>query len=104
MMNSVDAAYKVLLDAGKSLHYTEIARRMVQSKLWETKGKTPEQTVNRDINQEIMHGGKSARFVRLGDGLYGAVPQDQLNDPKPMPSDFVFVSNAWGHLPIGAKQ
>ena len=33
-MNAVDAAYKVLQEAGKPLHYAEIARRIVHSKLW----------------------------------------------------------------------
>ena len=65
-MNAVDAAYKVLQEAGEPLHYAEIARRIVQAKLWQTNGRTPENTVNRDINQEITHRGKLARFVRLG--------------------------------------
>ena len=103
-MNSVDAAYKVLQEAGKPLHYAEVARRIVQSKLWLTSGRTPEGTVNRDINQEIMHRGKLARFVRLGDGMYAAVPESALKDPKTMPPDLAFVSDAWGHLPIVAKQ
>ncbi|NLX96721.1 MAG: hypothetical protein GXY83_11140 [Rhodopirellula sp.] len=103
-MNSVDAAYKVLLEAGKPLHYAEIARRVVQSRLWVTSGKTPENTVNRDINQEIMHRGKLARFVRLGDGMYAAVPQTVQSDPKKLPPELAFVSDAWGHLPIAAKQ
>ena len=38
-MNSVDAAYKVLQEAGKPLHYTEIARRILKRKLWQTSGK-----------------------------------------------------------------
>ena len=59
-MNSIDAAYKVLREAGKPLHYAEITRRVVQSKLWLTSGRTPENTVNRDINQEILHRGKLA--------------------------------------------
>jgi hypothetical protein len=103
-MNTVDAAYKVLREAGKPLHYAEIARRIVQSKLWLTSGRTPENTVNRDINQEIMHRDKSARFVRLGDGMYAAVPESTLKDPKTMPPDLAFVSDAWSHLPIVAKQ
>ena len=103
-MNAVDAAYKVLQEAGKPLHYAEVARRIVQSKLWLTSGRTPEGTVNRDINQEIMHRGKLARFVRLGDGMYAAVPESALKDPKTMPPDLAFVSDAWGHLPIVAKQ
>src|SRR5437773_7869627 len=103
-MNTVDAAYKVLQEAGKPLHYAEIARRIVQSKLWLTSGKTPENTVNRDINQEIMHRGRRARFVRLGDGMYAAVPESALKDPKTVPPDLAFVSDAWSHLTIMAKQ
>jgi hypothetical protein len=103
-MNTVDAAYKVLQEAGKPLHYAEIARRMVQSKLWVTSGKTPENTVNRDINQEIMHRAHRARFVRLGDGMYGAIPESALKGPKTTPPDLAFVSDAWSHLPIVAKQ
>ena len=91
-------------EAGKPLHYAEIARRIVQSKLWLTSGRTPENTVNRDINQEIMHRGKLARFVRLGDGMYAAVPESLLNDPKTTPPDLAFVSEAWSHLPVAAKQ
>jgi hypothetical protein len=103
-MNTVNAAYKVLLEAGKPLHYAEIARRIVQSKLWLTSGKTPENTVNREINQEITNCGKLARFVRLGDGMYAAVPASVLNDLKTMPPDLAFVSEVWSHLPIVAKQ
>ena len=103
-MNSVDAAYKVLQEAGKPLHYAEIARRVVQSKLWLTSGKTPENTVNRDINQEIVHRGKLARFVRLGDGMYAAVAQATASEQKALPPDIAFVTDAWGHLPIVAKQ
>jgi hypothetical protein len=103
-MNTVDAAYKVLQEAGKPLHYAEIARRAVESKLWLTSGKTPENAINRDINQEIMHRGKLARFVRLGDGMYAAVPGSAQNDPKTLPPDLAFLSEAWSHLPIVAKQ
>jgi len=103
-MNTVNAAYKVLQEAGKPLHYAEIARRIVQSKLWLTSIKTPENTVNREINQEITNCGKLARFVRLGDGMYAAVPESTLKDPKTVPPDLAFVSGAWSHLPIVAKQ
>jgi hypothetical protein len=103
-MSTVDAAYKVLQEAGKALHYAEIARRIVQSKLWVTSGKTPKNTVKRDINQEIVHRGKRARFVRLGDGMYGAIPESTLKDSKTTVPDLAFVSDAWSHLPIVAKQ
>jgi len=72
-MNSINAAYKVLQEAGKPLHYAEIARRIVQSKLWLTSGRTPENTVNRDINQEILHCGKLARFVNASSAIQDAL-------------------------------
>jgi hypothetical protein len=103
-MNAVDAAYKVLQEAGEPLHYAEIARRIVQAKLWQTNGRTPENTVNRDINQEITHRGKLARFVRLGDGMYAAVPESATISPKTMPPDQAFITGAWSHLPVAAKQ
>jgi len=103
-MNAVDAAYRVLQEAGKPLHYAEIARRIVHSKLWLTSGRTPKNTVNRDINQEIMRRGKLARFVRLRDGMYAAVPESALKAPNTMPPDLAFVSDAWSHLPLVAKQ
>jgi hypothetical protein len=46
-MNAVDAAYKVLQEAGKPLHYAEITRRIVRNKFWLTSGRTPENTVTR---------------------------------------------------------
>jgi hypothetical protein len=51
-----------------------------------------------------VHRGKLARFVRLGDGMYTAVSKSVMKDPKKMPSDLTFVSDAWSHLPIVAKQ
>src|SRR5262249_12871296 len=48
--------------------------------------------------------GKLARFARLGDGLYAAVPESVLRERKTMPPDLAFVTDAWSHLPIVAKQ
>lgn len=103
-MNVVDAAYKILQEAGKPLHYTEITRRTVQAKLWLPGGKAPEQTVNGLISQEITHHGKLARFVRLGGGMYAAVAQAASRDPTALSPDLAFVSEAWRHLPIAARQ
>jgi len=59
--------------------------------------------MNAGISQEIMRRGKLARFERLGDGIYAAVGA-ALKDPTTLPLDLAFVSDAWGHLPIVAKQ
>ncbi len=103
-MNTVDAAYRVLQEAATPLHYAEIARRIVQSKLSPITGATPANTVNRDINQEITRRGKLARFVRLGEGMYAAVPEPALKDQSTVPADLAFVSGAWSQLPVAAKQ
>jgi hypothetical protein len=103
-MNTADAAYKVLQEAGKPLHYAEIARRMLQSKLWIPSGGSPGNIVKLEINQEIAHGGNFARFANLGSGIYAAVPKSAQKDPRTMLSDLAFVSEAWGYLPTVAKQ
>ena len=106
-MTSVDAAYQVLREAGEPLHYKEIARRILASRLWTTTGKTPQNTINRDINQEIAHRGRKARFVRLGDGMYAAAP-DHTAAPNEsgmsLPSDVAYVADAWSRLPVEARQ
>lgn len=71
-MTGVDAAYKVLSDADEPLHYREITKRMIQRRLWRTSGRTPEQTINRDISEEINNRGENSRFSRVGRGMYAA--------------------------------
>ena len=101
-MDGVDAAFQVLRESGKPLHYRDIAIRALHRKLWSTSGKTPEQTINSYINKEIIHRGPHARFIRLGDGIYAAV-SDSAADAKAIPPDLAFVSDAWGHMPIADK-
>lgn len=105
-MNAVDAAYRVLLEAGKPLHYTEITRQVIQSKLWLTSGKTPERTVNRQINQEIIQQGKLARFVHLAAGMFATVSQPATTDEgvKTLPPEVAFIADAWAHLTPAARQ
>ena len=70
-MSALDAAVKVLEVAGKPLHYREITRRMLQSGLWATEGKTPEATVNAQLAVDIKKSGKASRFMRFGRGIFG---------------------------------
>lgn len=69
-MKATDAAFEVLQQAGEPLHFREITRRMLVQELWITDGRTPEQTVNGRIGDEIRALGTEARFVRLGSGQY----------------------------------
>lgn len=70
-MKAIDAAYKVLYDAGKPLHYSEITKRMLSQKLWSTSGNTPAATVVARLAVDIKEKGLASIFVRTGRGLYG---------------------------------
>lgn len=69
-MKCIDAAYRVLVDAGEPLHYEKITRRMLNKGLWRTSGKTPKETVNSRISEEIDKLATKSRFCRVGVGMY----------------------------------
>src|SRR5262245_5532088 len=69
-MHAIDAAYQILLAAGKPLHAREIAHRMLEQGLWTTKGKTPEATVDSCITVNMKHLGEASRFRRAGKRIF----------------------------------
>ncbi|KPV54081.1 hypothetical protein SE17_05910 [Kouleothrix aurantiaca] len=69
-MISIDAAFKVLAEAGEPLHVDEITRRILAQNLWTTNGKTPEYTVNTNIINDIKKLGSASRFRHLGHRTY----------------------------------
>lgn len=71
-----DAAERVLRqnDGQEPLHYKEIARRIMELGLVETKAATPASTLNAGIGHDILSrrvANERQRFVRLGRGLIG---------------------------------
>ena len=44
-MSAREAAIQVLSDAGEPLHAEEIAKRILENRLWVTSGKTPSATI-----------------------------------------------------------
>lgn len=62
------AIQHVLAEEGQSLHYTDIADRIVQGGLRTSTGATPAQTVNSVISTDISNGGE--RYVRVEGGVY----------------------------------
>lgn len=74
-MSFKEAAYLILLEAEKPLHYVDITRLILEKGLSETDGKTPERTLNTDLTREIKTLGKSSRFVRVGKGIYSINPE-----------------------------
>jgi restriction system protein len=69
-MNALDAAYKVLIQANKPLHYMEITRQIIDRGLWDTDSKIPEKTLNASFSMDIKKHGESSRFQSEGKGFY----------------------------------
>ncbi len=69
-MKAMDAAAIVLRDADEPLHYREITQRMLSRKLWTTEGKTPWDTVRKQLAEHIRTRGSASRFVKHGPGVF----------------------------------
>jgi hypothetical protein len=66
----LDAAAKVLRDAGKPLTAGEIMQVMLDKKIWSTRGKTPHQTLFAAALREIKAKGNQARFTKPEPGKF----------------------------------
>ena len=58
-MRAIDAVATVLAEADGPLHYSEITERMLAKGLWNSRGKTPESTVNARLAVDIRDHGVS---------------------------------------------
>lgn len=70
-MNYVEAASKILQDAGEPLHFREITKRVIDQNLVEVQGQTPWNSLNGALRRHIRSQGKEALIVSLGDGKFG---------------------------------
>lgn len=69
-MSGLDAAAKILADAGEPLNCKTIVERALEKGLWKTGGKTPAATVYSAILREIARKGDGARFKKADRGLF----------------------------------
>ena len=69
-MEALKAVETVLRDEGGPLHYVEITKRILDRKLWNSDGKTPEATVNSRLAVEIQERGADSRFCRVSPGKF----------------------------------
>jgi len=76
-MSGLDAAAKVLAEAGKPMNCKEMVETMLTKGLWKTGGKTPAATIYSSIIREIAVKGKDARFRKTDRGLFELVPAKQ---------------------------
>lgn len=68
--SGLDAAVAVLAEAGKPLNTTDMVKRMLETGLWATGGKTPAATIYAAIIREIAVKGAASRFRKVERGLF----------------------------------
>jgi hypothetical protein len=66
----LNAAVRVLEEAGEPLNCSTIVERMLQNGYWATGGKTPAATINAAITREIKTKGELSRFRKVQRGLF----------------------------------
>jgi hypothetical protein len=69
-LSGLQAAAKVLADAGTPLNAKEILERVRAQGLWKTAGRTPQATLYSGIIREIARKGEAARFRRAEKGKF----------------------------------
>lgn len=86
-LSAIDAALKVLQDAGTPLHYQEITKRVLTAGLWKTEGKTPDATINARLAVDVKKNGPASAFRRAGRGVFAL--NTERTDPTPRPANMV---------------
>jgi len=69
-MSGLDAAAKVLAEAGEPLNCKTIVERAIERGYWKTGGKTPAATVYAAILREIQKKGDASRFAKADRGMF----------------------------------
>lgn len=71
----LDAAAKVLGEAGKPMQCRDIVQTALDRGLWKTKGRTPAATLYSAIIREIANKGNASRFRKVERGKFALVRQ-----------------------------
>jgi hypothetical protein len=69
-LSGLDAAAKVLAEAGEPLDCKTLVERMLAKGLWSTQGKTPAATIYAAMHREIAGKGNASRFRKAGRGKF----------------------------------
>lgn len=97
-LTTLNAAEKVLRAAGRPLHYTEITKRMLDQKLWESSSKKPETVVFSTLSSDIKKNSDDSKFRSLRDGSF------EINHPRPQPSVEAIAGQAPRRLKLTVLQ
>ena len=68
--SGLDAAARVLQEAGEPLRAKEIVERMLANGYWRTNGATPAATIYAAVIREIADKGAESRFAKVDRGLF----------------------------------
>jgi hypothetical protein len=71
-MSGLEAAYRVLAEAGKPMNARQIYDTVIDKGYWDPQGLTPEATLSSAILHEMKKKGDASRFERPGKGLFAA--------------------------------
>ena len=108
-MNARSAAIEILKKAGVPLHSKEITKQIMDTGLWNSKSKTPQDTISVCLYSDIKKNGNKSPFVKVGaqtfalQGFTGGVqipeekaPPSIKKTPKPSPASagFSFIDCA----------
>ncbi len=69
-MSGLDAAAKVLEEAGEPMRCKEIVERAFEAGYWASEGKTPSATIYAAILRDMQKEGDESRFRKVGRGLF----------------------------------
>ena len=71
--SGLDSAVAVLAEAGKPMNTGDIVKRMLDTGMWKTSGKTPASTIFAAISREIQTKGQESRFRKTERGMFELV-------------------------------
>lgn len=77
-MNFLEAAYEILKDAGKPLHFTEISQQALAKQLITPKGQTPKATMGARLYVDTKK--PDTRFKRFHKGYFGLAEPAQTDE------------------------
>ena len=87
-MSVKKAALQILKSVKEPLHYKEITKRIIETGLWSSEGKTPEASVRSCLNSDINTYGDQSHFAKVSPGKFSLRntqngPDYKTNQPNP---------------------
>ena len=107
MMTVLEAAKKVLEEAGGPLHVRDLTATMLTKGYWSTQGLTPEATVQARLAMDIKNRAGASAFVRSAPGCYGLrgeATEAPAPEVAPMVQQALFASETEDQDPAATVQ